>query len=77
MEIWQWNEQSRYSQRKAEVEGVSGTIQSLTFTHQLVSQRFRKEKRMQTRMIRKALSRQGIHKNHVEAEALPKAKEQV
>lgn len=74
MEIWQWNEQSRYSQRKAEVEG---TIQSLMFTHQLVSQRFRKEKRMQTRMIRKALSRQGIHKNHVEAEASPKAKEQV
>ena len=28
-------------------------------------------------MIRKALSRQGIHKNHVEAEASPKAKEQV
>lgn len=59
------------------MEGVSGIIQSLTFTHELVSQRFRKEKRMQTRMNNEAVSRQGMHKNHVEAEASPKAKEQV
>ena len=47
------------------------------FTHELVSPRFREEKGMQTRMIREALSRQDSHKNHVEAEAAPKAKEQV
>ena len=59
------------------MEGVSGIIQSLMFTHELVSPRFREEKGMQTRMIREALSRQDSHKNPVEAEAAPKAKEQV
>lgn len=59
------------------MEGVSGIIQSLMFTHELVSHRFREEKGMQTRMIREALSSQDCHKNHVEAEAAPKAKEQV
>lgn len=62
--------QFRWSQRNAELEGGLEIIQTLSqgptregdfprCTHELVSQRFREGKGMWTRMLRKALSRQG------------------
>lgn len=62
--------QFRRSQRNAELEGDLEIIQTLSqgptregdfprCTHELVSQRFREGKGMWTRMLRKALSRQG------------------